>query len=215
MIGASPFGVLPLEDRLSFWIRMGGVGFLLLGALLVVPHFAALAVGLIGLMGARALRLSGPERLLPLVAAGVSLVGLAAAALRWETFDLDAVSGAQGVLGPALLVGPEEAAAATALGSAAAVVGLAVGLRLHLTKDWRRSAVVALELIAAGLAVASLSWAPAGAGGQKWLVAVVIGVVAATMSWASTRSPRIIWLALLGLGALCAVVASLMTRMTA
>lgn len=90
--------------------------------------------------------------------------GLAAAAVvvRWGTTSLEAVAGAQGVLGPAALAGPA-LAALSQLCAATAIVLLAPG--------WAWGAV------AAGSAAAFVAAGPGGAGGAPVrLLATVVAV---------------------------------------
>ncbi|MEO7836364.1 MAG: hypothetical protein ABIS21_01835 [Acidimicrobiales bacterium] len=61
------------------------------------------------------------------LAATVAILATGAVALRWGTTSLDAITGAQSVLGPGAGVGPLEAAASTSCAAAALVLAKAPG----------------------------------------------------------------------------------------
>ena len=96
-----------------------------------------------------------------LVVGAVAMMATAAVALRWGTTSLDAIGGAQTVLGPAVTVGPPLAAASMWFAAAALVLVRARGL------------TALLFGITAGVIVAG----PAGAAGQLALrgAAAVLG----------------------------------------
>lgn len=101
------------------------------------------------------------------------LVAVATAA-RWGAPWLGAIGGAQAVLGPGGLVGPEAAAASAWLGAAALV--LATPGRSY------------LAAIALGTTAAFLVAGPAGTGGI--LVRIVASVVLSALAVAVGRQPR-------------------------
>lgn len=63
-----------------------------------------------------------------LLAGAVAMLATLAVALRWGTTSLDAIAGAQTVLGPAALVGPVAAAASSWCAAAALILVKAKGL---------------------------------------------------------------------------------------
>ncbi|MGI8775087.1 MAG: hypothetical protein ACR2KQ_08785 [Actinomycetota bacterium] len=202
-------------DRPVAWVRLGGAGVLLLTGLGVLQHLAWPVLGIAVLVGSRwpgkDLRSSIAPMLVMLVAAG----GLVASALRWSTFDLAAITGAQGVLGPALLVGPGEAAAATALGMTSVLLALALALPPDLEWDRRGWALWAAELLGIGAALALLSWGPGGAMGEMWLAAVTLAVLTGSIGWALSRAPALVAHVSLGAAGLCAGVGALMSQIRA
>lgn len=155
--------VLPLSGVSSEELRRGaGVG----AAALAVSSSGEVVL-LAALLGAAAGEL---------IAGAVALLATTAAALRWGTTSLDAIAGAQTVLGPAAAVGPVAAAASTWLAAAALVLVKARGLNAVLfgvtagliavgpagSVDQVAVRVVA-AVIGAGLALAAQRWAPAAA----------------------------------------------------
>jgi hypothetical protein len=122
----------------------------------------------------------------------VPALGLAAAAIassaRWGTTSLDALAGAQAVLGPAGGVGPVWGAAASWL--AAATILLVGGRGPH-----------AVRWLATGAAVAAVLAGPAPGGQVPVRVAVAMGAAAAAWALAALRAAgertdrRLGWLA--------------------
>jgi hypothetical protein len=141
------------------------------------------------------------------IAAALGLAGAAvASSARWGTTSLDALAGAQSVLGPAGGVGPAWGAAASWL--AAAAVLLAGGRGPHPVR-W----------LATGAAVAAVLAGP-GPGGQLPVrVAVGVGAAAASGALAAWRerdgrvATALAWAA--GLAGLAAVVAVLVAGIPA
>ena len=108
----------------------------------------------------------------PVGAASAALVAVATS-LRWGTAWLVPLGGAQAVLGPALLVGPASAAAASTLGAAALIVGAPPS----------PAAAAAL-----GTTAALLVAGPAGASGV--VVRVLATVVAVGLAYGAGRIGR-------------------------
>jgi hypothetical protein len=131
-----------------------------------------------------------------LVAVGGAFV---ASAWRWGDSSLEALAGAQAVLGPAGGVGPAPAAAGAWLAAAALVA--AAARRPH-----------PLEAAALGAAAAAVLAGPAPGGDLPVRVIVALGVAGASFGLGHLRASRprvdrpVGWLgAVLGLGALAAV----------
>jgi hypothetical protein len=127
-----------------------------LGALLVLPDLW---------------RATGPLRLV----AVASAVG--ASAWRFGTTSLEALAGAQAVLGPAGGVGPAAAAAGSWLGAGALLLALGRGRE-------------PVRLVAAGAAVAAVLAGPAPGGQLPIRVAVGLGATVAAAGLARWRAPR-------------------------
>ncbi len=107
--------MLPLGGVSSDEVRAGaGVG------------AAALALSSTGEVVLLAVLLAGAAG--ELLAGAVAMMATASVALRWGTTSLDAIGGAQTVLGPAAVVGPLLAAASTWCAAAALILAKAKGL---------------------------------------------------------------------------------------
>lgn len=116
----------------------------------------------------------------PALAAGAAL---AAASWRWGSSSLEAVAGAQAVLGPAGWVGPPMAAAGCWLGAVALVAA---------TPGIPASAPRGMAAAASGAAAAVVVAGPAP-GGDLWVRVVGSGVAAGlalVLAWGRTRSSR-------------------------
>jgi hypothetical protein len=96
--------------------------------------------------------------------AGGALAVMAAAlgvgALRWGTLSLSEMRSAQAVLGPTVMVGPDQAALAACLGSAAFVIALSAWLASVGRRNVWGYIGAALEASVAGLAVVTVFWGP-------------------------------------------------------
>ena len=124
-------------------------------------------------------------------AAGLALVAGAVGigALRWGALGLDAIRGAQQVLGPTVLVGPTQAAAASSIAAAVALLGLAVWIAPSFPAGWRARAGWAVEAAIGSLAVVWIFWGGAhdrasGSGSSvgallQWAGAVVVASLVA------------------------------------
>ncbi len=169
----------------AFATRVAG-GVLALGYLLgVVPGPVAGAVGALALMTfAKALFLPPDEALVVAGALAVLAAAAGVGAVRWGTLDLAVIRGAQGVLGPTVLVAPSQASLGAWLGAAAGVVALGVWLSPSEGAGWRVSAWTALEAALGALILVSVFWGPAVVAsfsdghairhGVAWAVAVVV-----------------------------------------
>jgi hypothetical protein len=100
---------------------------------------------------------------------------------------LDAIRGAQQVLGPTVLVGPSQASAASWIAAVAAVIGLGVWIAPSFPERWGDRAVWALEAAIGALAIVWIFWggahdASSGTSAQEllqWAAAVIVaGAVA-------------------------------------
>ena len=172
--------------------RFGG-GVIALGYLLgfvagpLVPVIGGLALmtfghGLVLDRGSRTFAAVG----LAIVAGAVGI-----GALRWGAMGLDAIRGAQQVLGPTVLVGPTEASAATSIAAAAAVLGLAAWIAPSLPEGWTARAGWALEAALGALVIVWIFWGNAhdpstGSGSSpaallRWAVAVIVASAAAVL----------------------------------
>jgi hypothetical protein len=179
--------------------RCGG-GVIALGYLLgfvsgpLVPVIGGLALMTFG----HGLVLDRPSR--AFAAAGLAIVAGAVGigALRWGAMGLDAIQGAQQVLGPTVLVGPTQAAAASWLAASAAVFGLGVWIAPSFPAGWRARGAWGLEAAIGALAVVWVFWGGAhdSAGGSatspaallQWAAAVALaGLVAVGVALVAGR----------------------------
>jgi hypothetical protein len=93
-------------------------------------------------------------------AAGLAIVAGAVGigALRWGAMGLDAIRGAQQVLGPTVLVGPTQAATASWMAATAAVLGLAVWIAPSFPQTVTERVAWVLEAAIGSLAVVWIFW---------------------------------------------------------
>lgn len=140
--------------------------------------------------------------------AAVAVVpALVASAWRWGSTSLDALAGAQAVLGPAALVGPTSAAVASVSAALAILVGVP-GRPLGEASPNRRPRGRLMVAVATGAAVAAVVAGP-GVGGEIWVrvaVGAVASVGAAGVARLRTRGDSLAWV-LDGGAALAALVA--------
>jgi hypothetical protein len=105
---------------------------------------------------------------------------LLASSWRWGSTSLNALAGAQAVLGPAGWVGPRTAVASTWLAGAAVVLAMSRGTDV-------------IRVLAVGAVAAALVAGP-GPGGDLW-IRFVAGAAAAAVAWgvatATDRRPRL------------------------
>lgn len=178
------------------------------GVVIALGYLLGLVPGpLVAVVGGMALITYGRNLLLERRAAIVSGAALAVlggalgiAALRWGALELGDIRGVQSVLGPTVLVGPTQAAVATAVATAGASIALAVWS----SRPWPRTRLQAiwwaLELIVGAFAIATVFLDPAesalGAGAAaevalqiaRWVgVVAVIGLAVAVAAWALQR----------------------------
>lgn len=117
-------------------------------------------------------------------AAGLAIVAgaIGIGALRWGAMGLDAIRGAQQVLGPTVLVGPEAASAASWMAALSAIAGLAVWISAGYRDTWPARAAWVAEAALGSLAVVWIFWGDAhvtesqGAlvAGVRWAAAVAV-----------------------------------------
>ena len=195
----------------------------LLGYLLGVVQGPLLAVigGLALVTLGRCVAAGDPDDLFLGGSLAVLAAALQAGAFRWETLDLARLRGAQAVLGPSVLVGPEAAAAGCWLGLLAGAAGLAVWLATARRADetlagslvrglWLAEAALgSLALVTVfwggSLARGSLGGPDGAAAIGQWLAAVaVVGGIAGAGAWWLAR-----WRGWVLAGAAAAAVAAL------
>lgn len=124
---------------------------------------------------------SGHPRRRWLGAAG-ALLGATSAALRWGDGSMEAIAGAQSVLGAAVTVGPGVAATAAGLGALAVVAGVSVPQRAPSSQ--------VLVGLAGGAAAAAVAWGP-GPGDRLWQrVAATVLTVLVVLALAGARRVR-------------------------
>lgn len=119
------------------------------------------------------------------VAAAAAGAALVAASWRWGSTSLEAIAGAQAVLGPAGLVGPHRAAVASWLAAGAVVLASPAGRFGRVGS--------ALPALASGTAAAVVVAGPAP-GGDVWIrvvAAVLATALAAGAGWCRTRADRV------------------------
>jgi hypothetical protein len=122
-------------------------------------------------------------------AAGLAIVAGAVGigALRWGAMGLDAIRGAQQVLGPTVLVGPTTAATASWIAAGSALVGLGVWMSSADPGGARARVGWGAEIAIGALAVVLVFWgdahAPGGDGSlsslTRWGAAVAVASIAA------------------------------------
>jgi hypothetical protein len=121
-------------------------------------------------------------------------------ALRWGTFDLGEIRGAQGVLGPSLSIGPQETAIAVGVAAGAGLVALIVWLGEAPVTDAGLRWLWPAEALCGALALVTAFWGPALRGLEPidlltWSVTVgtttVVGVLGGRLV---RRVPRsVVW----------------------
>jgi hypothetical protein len=123
---------------------------------------------LIGVMGGlalislgRSLTAEGDDAAAASAAFAVLAGAFGVAALRWKSLELDSIRGAQGVLGPTVLVGPAEAAAGAVLAGLAAIAAGIVWLSVSEGRDLSGHLVRGSDALVVGLVVATAFWGPA------------------------------------------------------
>ena len=142
------------------------------GAVLIVGYLSGLVPGqVVSLVGGLALITFGRMLLLDrseTAVAGAALAvvagSLGISALRWGTLSLDGLVGAQSVLGPTILVGPQAPATSSAVALAAAIVATAAWSTQPAGVDRTSRVWGRAEAILAVLA-ATLVFAAPGSGG--------------------------------------------------
>lgn len=174
------------------------------GAVIALGYLLGLVPGpVVAVVGGMALITYGRNLLLERVAsllsgAALAVIGgaLGIAALRWGALELGDIRGVQSVLGPTVLVGPTQAAAAAIVATAGASIALAVWC----ARPWPRTRLEygwwGVELVVGAFAIATVFLDPArsaldagGAGDAalemaRWAGAIgVVAVAAGGGSW--------------------------------
>ncbi|MDP1819426.1 MAG: hypothetical protein Q8K58_05955 [Acidimicrobiales bacterium] len=109
-----------------------------------------------------------------------------ASSWRWDASSLEALSGAQAVLGPAGGVGPPAAAAGSWLAAAAILLALAGAVE----RTGRVAPIDLARAAAAGAAVAAVVAGPALGGHIAVRAAVAVGAATASIGFGLLRAPR-------------------------
>lgn len=154
----------PLEGllALSVFARVAGaviaLGYLL--GLVPGPLAAALA-GVALLSFGRSVAPETTWSYAGLASFGVIALAVSSGALRWGSSSLDAIRGAQAVLGPTLLIEPQEAAIGAGLAAGAGVVALGVWLASHRPVELVSFLLSCAEAVVVALLLATAFWGPA------------------------------------------------------
>jgi hypothetical protein len=91
----------------------------------------------------------------------VIALAVSSGALRWGSSSLDAIRGAQAVLGPTLLIEPQEAAIGAGLAAGAGVGALGVWLASHRPVGLASFLLSCAEAVVVALLLATAFWGPA------------------------------------------------------
>ena len=161
--GAPPLGTARLAlVGLSTFARVAGSAVALGYLLGLVPGPIAAVIAAVALLSfGRALAPETTDAYLGLVAFGVLALAAAVGALRWGSSSLDALRGAQAVLGPTVLIEPREAAIGAGLAAGGAVVALSVWLSAHRPESLVSFLLSSGEAVVVSLMVATAFWGPA------------------------------------------------------
>jgi len=197
------------------------------GAVLIVGYLSGLVPGaIVSVVGALALMTFGRALLLDRTSTAASGVALAVAAgalgiaaVRWGTLSLSELVGAQSVLGPTILVGPQPTAVASGVALGAALVAAAAWATEPLGTERVARVWGRIEGILVVLA-ATVVFAAPGAGGRPGVlvspgeagvtVAVAaLGIAVVALGPRLFRSRRVRWIALATAGAAVAAAAAL------
>jgi hypothetical protein len=153
----------------------------------VVPVIGGLALMTFG----HGLLLDRGSRLYAAVGLAIVAGAVGIGALRWGALGLDAIRGAQQVLGPTVLVGPSEAATASWTAAAAGVLGLAVWIASSRPQGRAAYAGWALEAAIGALTLVWIFWGNAhdpstGTGSSpaallRWAGAIAVAGAAAVL----------------------------------
>ena len=126
----------------------------------LVPGTLAAAVLALGTMTFGRSMWSRGE-LLGVVAFGVVVLASLVGALRWGSDSLDAIRGAQAVLGPTILIGPQEAAIGAGLAAGAGVIALSVWLGVPRPVGLWSWVITSAEGVVVALCLVTSFWGPA------------------------------------------------------
>jgi hypothetical protein len=146
--------------------RSVALGIRCAGAVIALGYLLGFVAGpLVPVIGGLALMTFGHGLLLDRASRTFAAVGLAIiagavgiGALRWGAMGLDDIRGAQQALGPTVLVGPTEAAAASWIAAGAAVLGLAIWISPSELRDWPARVGWVLEAAVGSLIVVWIFW---------------------------------------------------------
>ena len=176
------------------------------GAVIALGYLLGFVAGpLVPVIGGLALITFGHGLLLDRPSRAFSAAGLAIlagavgiGALRWGAMGLDAIRGAQQVLGPTVLVGPPTAATASSIASVSAILGLIAWMSSSDPRALLPRAGWAGEVAVGALAVVWIFWGDArsSAGGLvRWAgaVAAVTAVALAGVFVTSRLGARWRW----------------------
>jgi cytosine/uracil/thiamine/allantoin permease len=137
----------------------------LLGA---VPGPVMAVVGALALVTfGRLLITDREEAALDAAALALLAAALLVGALRWRTLDLAEIRGAQTVLGPTLLLGPQTVAIAMGIAASAGTIALAEWEAFPRGGDVVDRFWWVSETLLGGLALVSIFWGPEIAGGSE------------------------------------------------
>jgi hypothetical protein len=134
------------------------VGFL---AGLVPGPLVAPVVGFALMTFGRSLPATPARNALGALAWGVLALGVGVGALRWGTSSLDAIRGVQAVLGPTILVEPQEAAVGAGLAAGGGTVALGLWLATLRPRGLWPLLWSFFEAVVGALLLASAFWGPA------------------------------------------------------
>lgn len=195
------------------------VGTRVAGAVLMAGYLSGVVPGaVVSLVGGLALITFGRALLLDRSGTAVSGVALAVAAgalgiaaLRWGTLSLSELVGAQSVLGPTILVGPQMPAIASGVALGAALLSTSVWMTEPEGSDRSSRVWARIEGTLAVLAATIVFAAPGSGGGIGELFgdlpevtatagALVVGIVVVLMGPRLLRSKRVRWVVLAGSG---------------
>jgi hypothetical protein len=211
----------PPLHRFSSGTRTAGV-VIALGYLLgLVPGPVVAVVGALGLITfGRALLLDRRQALASSAALAVTAGALGVGALRWGTLELAGLRGAQSVLGPTVLVGPDQVALASGLALGGALLALGAWLAVPSPRGWGWI-WWGIEAATASLAIVTVFFDPARsvlAGRPLADVALEVGrwvgvtaaavLVAGGWSWLQAKLPGMVRAAIVGLSGAAVLVAA-------
>ncbi len=112
------------------------------------------------------------------LALGLLAGALGVAVLRWSTLDLAALRGAQAVLGPTLLVGPAETAAACIAAAVGGAIALGAWLEESAPEGAPLRALPLPEALVGSASLAAAFWGPAPRGMNLGDLMVAVAAIA-------------------------------------
>ncbi len=155
----------PSLAALSAFARVAGC-VIALGYLLgLVPGTLAAVIGAVALLSfGRSLDEATSRTYLGLGAFGVVALASSVGALRWGSSSLDDIRGAQAVLGPTVLIDPQQAAIGAGLAAGAGVLALSLWLSAHRPEGLVSFSLSCAEGVVISLLLATAFWGPAVVG---------------------------------------------------